>query len=82
MTGDAVNVATRLEQAAPSGEILIGERTMDLVRGAVLVQAVEPVEVKGMSQPVQAFRLLDVAGRDRGVDRVSARARWSVGSGS
>src|SRR3954452_1910402 len=67
VTGEAVNVATGLQQAAPSGEILIGARTMDLVRGSVLVQAVEPLAVKGLSQPVQAFRLLDVAGRDRSV---------------
>ncbi len=61
VTGAAVNVATALEQAAPSGEILIGERTVDLVRAAVLVQAVDPVAVEGLRQPVQAFRLLDVA---------------------
>ena len=78
VTGDAVNVAARLEQSAPSGEILIGEQTMELVRGAVLVQAVAPVEVKGMSQPVRAFRLLDVAGRDRGIER-SLRSRPLVG---
>ena len=51
---------------------------MELVRGAVLVQAVAPVEVKGMSQPVRAFRLLDVAGRDRGIDR-ALRSRPLVG---
>jgi class 3 adenylate cyclase len=78
VTGDAVNVAAGLEQSAPSGEILIGEQTMELVRGAVLVQAVEPLEVKGKSRPVRAFRLLDVAGRDRGVER-ELRSRPLVG---
>jgi class 3 adenylate cyclase len=66
VTGDAVNVATALEQAAPAGEILLGERTVDLVRPAVLLQAVDPIVVKGISRPVRAFRLLDVAGRHRG----------------
>ena len=37
-TGDAVNVAARFEQAAEPGEVLIGEATHSLVRGAVLVE--------------------------------------------
>jgi class 3 adenylate cyclase len=40
VTGDAVNVAARLEQAAASGETLIGARTHALVRDAVRVEAV------------------------------------------
>jgi class 3 adenylate cyclase len=70
VSGDAVNVAARLEQAAMPGEILIGEQTLELVRGAVLVQAVEPLELKGKSHPVPAFRLLDVASPAEGVERV------------
>jgi class 3 adenylate cyclase len=60
VTGDAVNVAARLEQAAASGEILIGAETRALVRDAVQVEAVEPLELKGKSQPVEAFRLVEV----------------------
>src|SRR6478752_4074714 len=37
-TGDAVNVAARLQNAAGPDEILIGEATLELVRGAVLVE--------------------------------------------
>ncbi|HET7235178.1 MAG TPA: adenylate/guanylate cyclase domain-containing protein [Actinomycetota bacterium] len=62
VTGDAVNVAARLEQAAPPGEILIGADTHELVRDAVQVDAVEPVEAKGRSEPVRAFRLVSVEG--------------------
>ncbi|HZC13027.1 MAG TPA: AAA family ATPase, partial [Thermoleophilaceae bacterium] len=69
VSGEAVSVVARLEQSAPPREILIGEQTLELVRGAVLVQAVPPLEVPGKSQPVQAFRLLDVAAKDRGIDR-------------
>jgi class 3 adenylate cyclase len=69
VSGEAVNIATRLERSAPSREILIGERTLELVRGAVLVQAVAPVEVEGMRRTVGAYRLLDVATPDRGIDR-------------
>jgi class 3 adenylate cyclase/tetratricopeptide (TPR) repeat protein len=57
-TGDAVNVGSRLEQAAPSGEILLGEATYALVRDAVEVEAVEPLELKGKADAVPAFRLL------------------------
>ena len=60
VTGDAVNVAARLEQAAPNGEILIGSETRLLVRDAVLVDRVEPLGLKGKSAPVDAFRLVEV----------------------
>jgi class 3 adenylate cyclase/tetratricopeptide (TPR) repeat protein len=59
-TGDAVNVAARFEQAAEPGEILIGEATYALVRGAVLVEAVNPLTLKGKSEPVPAYRLVSV----------------------
>src|SRR5918992_1002431 len=49
--GDAVNVAARLEQAAPPGGALIGAETRRLVRDAVLVEPVEPLVLKGKSAP-------------------------------
>ena len=60
ITGDAVNVAARLEQIAGSGEVLIGAETRLLVRDAVRVEAVELLALKGKAEPVEAFRLLDV----------------------
>ncbi|HEY6030628.1 MAG TPA: adenylate/guanylate cyclase domain-containing protein, partial [Gaiellaceae bacterium] len=63
VTGDAVNVAARLEQAAEPGEVLIGEPTLRLVRGAVDVEEVEPLRLKGKSAPVAAFRLAALASR-------------------
>ena len=57
-TGDAVNIAARLQQAAQPGEVLLGEPALALVRGAVAVEAVEPLALKGKSRPVPAFRLL------------------------
>ena len=62
VTGDAVNVAARLEQVAPRGEVFIGAGTRALVRDAVLVEPVEPLDLKGKSEPVEAYRLLDVIG--------------------
>src|SRR5262245_6991311 len=55
-TGDAVNVAARLEQAAEPGETLLGEQTLQLVRDAVDVEAVAPLGLKGKEQPVPAYR--------------------------
>jgi len=51
-TGDAVNVAARLEQAAPPGEILVGAETLALVRDAVEVEPLAPLELKGKSEPL------------------------------
>jgi len=59
-TGDAVNVAARLEQAAQPGEVLIGQPTLALVRDAAEVEPVDPLELKGKAEPVPAFRLLRV----------------------
>ena len=47
VTGDAVNVAARLEQAAAAGETLIGAATRLLVRDAVRVDVVEPLARRG-----------------------------------
>src|ERR671911_244870 len=60
VTGDPVNVAARPEQAAPNGQILIGTETRQLVREAVGVEPVEPLALKGKSEPVGAFRLVEV----------------------
>jgi class 3 adenylate cyclase/tetratricopeptide (TPR) repeat protein len=60
VTGDAVNVSARLEQAAASGEVLIGAETRLLVRDAVVVEALQPLALKGKSEPVEAYRLLEV----------------------
>jgi class 3 adenylate cyclase/tetratricopeptide (TPR) repeat protein len=61
-TGDAVNVAARLEQAAAPGEVLIGEGTFRLVRAEVSAEPVAALLLKGKADPVAAWRLLDVAG--------------------
>jgi class 3 adenylate cyclase/tetratricopeptide (TPR) repeat protein len=84
-TGSAVATAQRLEAAASPGEILIGDSTFRLVREAVLVEPLEPLQLKGKSQPVRAWRLLGVlsgapafarrldspmVGRDRELERL------------
>lgn len=63
-TGDAVNVAARLEQAARVDEVYLGETTWRLVRDAVEVEAVEPLELKGKAEKVPAYRLVSARGFD------------------
>jgi class 3 adenylate cyclase/tetratricopeptide (TPR) repeat protein len=59
-TGDAVNVAARLEQSAQQGEVLVGGSTLALVHAAAEVEPVEPLALKGKAEPVPAYRLLRV----------------------
>ena len=59
-TGDAVNVAARLEQAAPPNQVLVGQETLALLGEAVEVEQVEPLQLKGKAQPVRAYRLLRI----------------------
>ena len=72
-TGDAVNTAKRLEEAAGGGEILIGAVTERLVRHASRLVPLAPVEAKGKSAPVEAWRVLEaIAGAD------SFARRWDT----
>jgi class 3 adenylate cyclase len=69
VTGDAVNVAARLQQAAQPGETLIGDDTLRLCRHAVQVEALAPLELRGKGRPVAAYRLLGVAAAAEPVGR-------------
>jgi class 3 adenylate cyclase/tetratricopeptide (TPR) repeat protein len=59
-TGDAVNVAARLQQAAAPGEILVGAATYRLVRDAARLEPIEPLVLKGKAELVSAWRLVHV----------------------
>jgi class 3 adenylate cyclase/tetratricopeptide (TPR) repeat protein len=58
VTGDAVNVAARLEQAAGPAEVIIGDLTYRLAKDAIEVEAIEALTLKGKAEPVPAYRLL------------------------
>ena len=75
VTGEAVNLASRLQNAAPSGGVLISHDTYHHVRGAFDLQQLEPLTIKGKSEPVQAYRLIAAKPRSfrtrrRGVEGV------------
>ena len=66
VTGDAVNVAARLEQAAAPDEVLLGAETHALVASSgVEAEPVPPLALKGKSRAVPAFRLLKVPAAPR-----------------
>ena len=75
-TGDTVNVAARLEKAASAGEVLIGESTHRLVRDAVEVVPVGPLQLKDKAEPVPAYRLVSVTA---GARSAPSAARPMVG---
>ena len=59
VTGEAVNVAARLQQAAQPGEVLVGERAARACRRARL-EANGAVEAKGISGPLGAYRAVAI----------------------
>jgi len=55
LIGNTVNLASRLEQAASPGGVLISQSTYDQVRGLFSVQVQPPLAVKGKARPVQTY---------------------------
>ncbi|HZU59596.1 MAG TPA: AAA family ATPase [Solirubrobacteraceae bacterium] len=55
VAGDVINTASRLQSAAPSNGILVGEGTYRATRGLVEYREIEPLMLKGKSEPVRAW---------------------------
>jgi class 3 adenylate cyclase len=73
--GDTVNLASRLQNAAPEGSILISHDTYRLVQGVFDIQMQDPVQVKGKQEPIQVYLVLRAKQRtfhapSRGVEGV------------
>jgi len=58
VTGDAVNVAARLQQGAEADEVVVGALTESLTRSAIEYAERAPVAAKGKAEPVRAFRAI------------------------
>jgi class 3 adenylate cyclase/tetratricopeptide (TPR) repeat protein len=76
--GDPVNVASRLEHAAPDGGILISQATYQLVRGLFDCEPLGPIEIKGKRDPLPVYLVLGAKprplhGKSRGVEGVETR---------
>jgi class 3 adenylate cyclase len=61
--GSGVNIASRLQAAAPPGDIIISHETYVLVRDEIGCEERPPIQVKGVQQPVSSFRVVDFLGR-------------------
>jgi class 3 adenylate cyclase/tetratricopeptide (TPR) repeat protein len=59
ITGDAVNVAARLQQQADPGTILVSARTYRSTHGAIVYQSLSPIQVKGKPKPLRVWQALD-----------------------
>jgi adenylate cyclase len=55
--GDTVNMASRIADSAPGGEILIGETTFSQVAKDVKTRSSSLLEVKGKSEPIRVYRV-------------------------
>lgn len=76
--GDAVNLASRLEHAAPIGGILISHDTYRHVRGVFDVISQDPISVKGKAEPIQVYIVRAVKPKafrvtTRGVEGIETR---------
>jgi len=56
--GQTVHLAARMEQLAPPGSILLTAATLRLVEGLVRVNALGPLPVKGLAEPVEGYELV------------------------
>ncbi len=70
--GDTTNLAARLEGLAPPGGVIISDATKALVEGYFELEDLGALSVKGKSEPVRAYRVLEAR---EGLGRVEARAR-------
>jgi class 3 adenylate cyclase/tetratricopeptide (TPR) repeat protein len=59
-TGEAVNLAARLQQAAMPGEILVGPTAYRLAAGSLVVEDAGPKDLKGHDGSLKAWRVVDM----------------------
>jgi predicted ATPase/class 3 adenylate cyclase len=71
--GQTTHLAARLEQLATPGSILLTAATLRLVEGLVQVNALGPMPVKGLSEPVEVFELLGASALRRRLQAAAAR---------
>jgi len=66
LTGDAINLASRLEGLAKAGEIVVGPKTYNMTHNQFSFQTLKPTKIKGKSESVQIYRLISEKSRTKG----------------
>ena len=61
-TGDVVNTASRLQNAAPPGRVVVGVETYRASRHAIRYEELEPVDAKGKADAVEAWLAVEASG--------------------
>jgi class 3 adenylate cyclase len=60
IVGGAVNLASRLESAADTDEILISQDTFSLIKDVIACKPKEEITVKGIAYPIMTYSVLDL----------------------
>ena len=60
LIGDAVNLAKRLQESAKPRQILLGQRTFELVKDRVVANKLPPIQVKGRTAFEQVYELIEL----------------------
>ena len=79
IAGDAVNVASRLCTLAKPGETLVGQATYAQAEGFFDFEPLKPIEIKGKTIPVRAYRLLSLRKLPSKRYRISGRRAALIG---
>jgi len=66
ITGDAVNVAARLETAAEFGRVIVGPSVYAATKEVIECRELAPLELKGKREPVPAWQVLRIRAQQRG----------------
>jgi class 3 adenylate cyclase/tetratricopeptide (TPR) repeat protein len=71
-TGEPVNIAARLQQAAKPGQILIGPGTARLVEGSIELEELDPLELRGFERRIAPHRVVCVTDLGRPLRSLAA----------
>jgi class 3 adenylate cyclase/tetratricopeptide (TPR) repeat protein len=79
VTGDTVNLASRLSGLAKPGEILVGQETYHQAEGYFDFETLEPIKVKGKSEAVKIYKVLSLKEEATKIHRLSGRRADLIG---
>jgi class 3 adenylate cyclase/tetratricopeptide (TPR) repeat protein len=79
VAGDTINLASRLSDLAKSGEILVGPYTYRQAEGYFTFKTLEPIRVRGKTDPVQVYRVLEQKERPVTMHRLSGMKADLIG---